>query len=221
MKSFELTGTARTIAARSSEQARALKKLRKEGNVPCVLYGGKENMNFTLKENDLRKVVITPHIYVIDLVIDGKKKNAVLKEVQFHPVKDTIIHVDFYEIDESKPIVMDVPVDLVGLAPGVQAGGKLHHQMRRIKVRAKYTVIPEKLTIDVSNLTLGKVIKIGELSFDGLELVNPKDAVVCSVKMTRAAVDTTTTEETAEGEAAPAEGEAAPAEGAAADDAKK
>ena len=222
MKSFELTGTARTIAARSSEQARALKKLRKEGNVPCVLYGGKENMNFTLKENDLRKVVITPHIYVIDLVIDGHKKNAVLKEIQFHPVKDTIIHVDFYEIDESKPIVMDVPVDLVGLAPGVQAGGKLHHQMRRIKVRAKYTVIPEKLSIDVSKLTLGKVIKIGELSFDGLELVNPKDAVVCSVKMTRAAADTTTTtEETAAGEAAPAEGEAAPAEGAAADDAKK
>lgn len=222
MKSFELTGTARTIAARSSEQARALKKLRKEGNVPCVLYGGKENMNFTLKENDLRKVVITPHIYVIDLVIDGQKKNAVLKEIQFHPVKDTIIHVDFYEIDESKPIVMDVPVDLVGLAPGVQAGGKLHHQMRRIKVRAKYTVIPEKLSIDVSKLTLGKVIKIGELSFDGLELVNPKDAVVCSVKMTRAAADTTTTtEETAAGEAAPAEGEAAPAEGAAADDAKK
>jgi len=209
MKSIELKGTARTIADRSSAQVKALKAIRKEGYVPCVLYGGEKNINFMLKENDLRKVIYTPHIYVIDLFIDDLKKNVVLKDVQFHAVKDTILHVDFYEIDESKPIVMEVPVELVGLAPGVQAGGKLHHQMRRIKVRAKYTVIPEKLTIDVSKLTLGKVIKVGELSFDGLELVNPKEAVVCSVKMTRAAADTTTTTEE---EAATTEEAAAPAE---------
>jgi large subunit ribosomal protein L25 len=213
MKSFELKGTARQIAERSSEQSRALKAIRKNGGVPCVLYGGKENANFTVQAKDLQKLVFTPHIYVVDLIIDGKKKNAILKDIQFHPVKDTILHVDFYEIDESKPIVMAVPVELEGLAPGVQAGGKMHHQMRRLKVRAKYTVIPEKLTIDVSNLTLGKVIKVGELSYEGLQLVDPKEAVVCSVKMTRNAVDTTTEEA-----AAPAEGEeAAPA---AADDTK-
>jgi large subunit ribosomal protein L25 len=206
MKFFELKGTARTIAERSSEQARALKSMRKDGDVPCVLYGGEKNYNFTLKANDLRKVVFTPYIYVIDLFIDGEKKNAILKDIQFHPVKDTILHVDFYEIDESKPIVMNVPVELAGLAPGVQAGGKMHQQLRRIKVRAQYTVIPEKLTVDVSKLTLGKVIKVGELSFDGLQLVNPKDAVVCSVKMTRQTVDTTITAETVEAtpDAAPA-----------------
>jgi large subunit ribosomal protein L25 len=206
MKFFELKGTARTIAERSSEQARALKSMRKDGDVPCVLYGGEKNYNFTLKANDLRKVVFTPYIYVIDLFIDDEKKNAILKDIQFHPVKDTILHVDFYEIDESKPIVMNVPVELAGLAPGVQAGGKMHQQLRRIKVRAQYTVIPEKLTVDVSKLTLGKVIKVGELSFDGLQLVNPKDAVVCSVKMTRQTVDTTITAETVEAtpDAAPA-----------------
>lgn len=206
MKSIELKGTARTIAARSSEQSRALKTIRKNGGVPCVMYGGAKNYNFSMAERDLNKIVYTPHIYVIDLIIDGEKKNAILKDIQFHPVKDTILHVDFYEIDESKPIVMNVPVELVGLAPGVQAGGKMQHQMRRLKVRAQYTVIPEKLSIDVSKMGLGKAIKVGDLSFDGLELINPKDAVVCSIKATRNAVDVDdtadTTEEAAEAPAA-------------------
>lgn len=195
MKSIELKGTGRTIAERSSEQSRALKAIRRNGDVPCVMYGGDKNYNFTVAEKELNKIVYTPHIYVIDLIIDGEKKNAILKDIQFHPVKDTILHVDFYEIDETKPIVMNVPIELVGLAPGVQAGGKMHHQMRRLKVRALYTAIPEKLQISVAKLGLGKAIKVGNLSFEGLQLINPKDAVVCSVKTTRNAVDTTTTEE--------------------------
>lgn len=202
MKSIELKGTARTIAERSSDQSRALKATRKNGEVPCVMYGGGKNYNFSVVEKDLNKIVYTPHIYVIDLIIDGEKKNAVLKDIQFHPVKDTILHVDFYEIDESKPIVMNVPIELVGLAPGVQAGGKMQHQMRRLKVRAQYTVIPEKLSVDVSKMGLGKAIKVGDLSFDGLELINPKDAVVCSIKATRNSVDTTATTEEAEAPAA-------------------
>ncbi|NLI35421.1 MAG: 50S ribosomal protein L25/general stress protein Ctc [Bacteroidales bacterium] len=202
MKSIELKGTARTIAARSSEQSRALKAIRKNGEVPCVMYGGEKNYNFTMVEKDLNKIVYTPHIFVIDLIIDGEKKNAILKDIQFQPVKDTILHVDFYEIDESKPIIMNVPVELAGLAPGVQAGGKMQHQMRRLKVRALYTTIPEKLTIDVSKMGLGKAIKVGELSFEGLELINPKDAVVCSIKATRNSVDTTATTEDAEAPAA-------------------
>lgn len=202
MKSIELKGTARTIAARSSEQSRALKAIRKNGEVPCVMYGGEKNYNFTMVEKDLNKIVYTPHIYIIDLIIDGEKKNAILKDIQFQPVKDTILHVDFYEIDESKPIIMNVPVELAGLAPGVQAGGKMQHQMRRLKVRALYTAIPEKLTINVSKMGLGKAVKVGELSFDGLELVNPKDAVVCSIKATRNSVDTTATTEDAEAPAA-------------------
>ncbi len=200
MKSIEVKGTARTIAERSSEQARALKEIRKNGGVPCVLYGGNEVVHFTVTNEGLREVVhftvtneglrnlvYTPHIYVVDLVIDGKKVNAILKDIQFHPVKDTILHVDFYQIDEAKPIVMEVPVQLEGLAEGVKAGGKLALQMRKIKVKALYNVIPEKLIINVSHLGLGKTIKVGELSFEGLELISAKEAVVCAVKLTRAA----------------------------------
>lgn len=187
MRSIEVKGTARNIAERSSEQARALKAIRKDNGVPCVLYGAGENIHFTVTTDALRNLVYTPHIYVVDLVIDGKKVNAILKDIQFHPVKDTILHVDFYQIDEKKPIVMEVPVQLEGLAEGVKAGGKLVLQVRKLKVKALYNIIPEKLTVNVSHLGLGKTVKVGELSYEGLELLNAKEAVVCAVKLTRAA----------------------------------
>lgn len=187
MRTIDVKGTARTIAERSSEQSRALKTIRKNGGVPCVLYGGEEIVHFTVPNEGLRNLVYTPHIYVVNLDIDGKKVNAILKDIHFHPVKDTILHVDFYQINEVKPIVMEVPVRLEGLAEGVKAGGKLALQMRKIKVKALYNVIPERLVINVSNLGLGKTIKVGELSYEGLELITAKEAVVCAVKLTRAA----------------------------------
>ena len=187
MKSIEVKGTARTIAERSSEQARALKAIRKNNGVPCVLYGAGENVHFTVPAEGLRNLVYTPHIYVVDLIIDGKKVNAILKDIQFHPVKDTILHVDFYQIDETKPIVMEVPVQMEGLAEGVKAGGRLAASVRKLKVKAVYTNIPERLNIDVTSLGLGKTIKVGELHFEGLELVTSKEVVVCQVKMTRGA----------------------------------
>lgn len=187
MRSIEVKGTARTIAERSSEQAKALKTIRKNNGVPCVMYGGKEIVHFTVTNDELRNLVYTPHIYVVDLIIDGKKYNAIMKDIQFHPVKDNILHVDFYEIDEAKPIVMEVPIQLEGLAEGVKAGGKLALQMRKLKVKALYNEIPERLTINVSHLGLGKTIKVGELHYEGLELLNAKEAVVCAVKLTRAA----------------------------------
>ncbi len=187
MKSIEIKGTARTIAERSSEQARALKAIRKNNGVPCELYGGSENIHFTVTNDELRNLVYTPHIYVVDLVIDGKKYNAIMKDIQFHPVKDSILHVDFYQIDEAKPIVMEVPVQLEGLAEGVKAGGKLSLQMRKLKVKALYNIIPERLVVNVSHLGLGKTVKVGELHYEGLELMNAKEAVVCAVKLTRAA----------------------------------
>lgn len=188
MKSIEIKGTARTIAERSSEQARALKAIRREGGVPCVLYGaGKENINFTVPAVGLRNLVYTPHIYEVKLDIDGQIINAVMKDIQFHPVKDNILHVDFLRIDENKPIVMEVPVQMEGLAEGVKAGGKLVLQIRKLKVKALYDKIPEKLVINVEHLGLGKTVKVGELHYDDLELLNAKEAVVCGVKLTRAA----------------------------------
>ena len=164
-----------------------MKAIRKNNGVPCVLYGGKEIVHFTVPAEGLRNLVYTPHIYVVDLDIDGKKVNAIMKDIQFHPVKDNILHVDFYEIDEAKPIVMEVPVQLEGLAEGVKAGGKLALQIRKLKVKALYNLIPEKLIVNVSHLGLGKTIKVGELNFENLELLNAKEAVVCAVKLTRAA----------------------------------
>ena len=194
MKSFALAGTSRSIAGRSSEQKRNLKALRRNNEVPCVLYGMEKDgegkpvaTHFSVPYDSLRKLVYTPHIYVVDLTIDGKLVNAVMREIQFHPVKDTILHVDFYQINEEKPIVMEVPVVTEGLEEGVKAGGKLSLQVRKLKVKAYYNVIPERLTIDVTNLGLGKTIKVGDLSYEGLELLNAKDAVVCAVKLTRAA----------------------------------
>lgn len=187
MKSIEIKGTARTIAERSSEQSRALKAIRRDKSVPCVIYGGKENIHFTVSVDGLRNLIYTPDIYLVNLNIDGKNITAIMKDIQFHPVKDSILHVDFLEVFADKPIVIEVPVQLEGLAEGVKAGGKLSLQTRKLKVRALYDNVPEKLVVNVAKLGLGKSIQVKELSFDNLELLNAKDNVVCTVKLTRAA----------------------------------
>ncbi len=190
MKQISINGVGRTELGK-----KAAKHYRKNEEVPCVLYGEKRDENgnpvaihFTVKYNELSKLVFTPHIYLIDITIDGVDHKAVLREVQFHPVKDTILHVDFYEVHPEKPIIMAVPIATQGLAEGVRAGGKLTSQVRKLKVRALYEQIPEKLTIDVSHLGLAQSIKVGDLHFEGLEIVTPKEVVVVAVKMTRAAM---------------------------------
>lgn len=165
--------------------------------------------------SELRKVVYTPHIYVINLNIDGESHTAILKELQFHPVTDALLHVDFYAVNDQKPITIGIPVKLVGLAQGVRDGGRLNLSVRKVNVTAPYQRIPEHLDIDVTNLKIGKSIKVGQLNIEGLEMATSKDVVICSVKMTRAA-NLSTGEETAEEGEAAAEGEgedeAAPAE---------
>ena len=182
MKSIEIKGSLRTETGK-----KATRELRKDNGIPCVLYGTQKDENgnqvathFTVPTEGLRNLVYTPHIYVVDLNIDGKIVNAIMKDIQFHPVTDKILHVDFYQIDESKPIVMEVPVKLEGLAEGVKAGGKLALQIRKLKVKALYNVIPERLAVDVTPLGLGKTIKVGELKYEGLELLNAKEVCCCS-----------------------------------------
>lgn len=189
MKSIEINGSLRTETGK-----KATRELRKNDSVPCVLYGINKDENgnqvathFTVTNDGLRNLVYTPHIYVVNLNIDGKVVTAIMKDIQFHPVTDKILHVDFLQIDESNPIVMEVPVKLEGLAEGVKAGGKLALQVRKLKVKALYSAIPERLIVDVTNLGLGKTIKVGELSYEGLQILNAKEAVVCAVKLTRAA----------------------------------
>ena len=187
MKTFQLQGTTREILSRPADQKRALKAMRNNNGIPAVLYGGEKVVHFTVTNDAVRNLVYTPEIYIVDLTIDGKTTKAIVKDMQFQPVTDAIVHMDFLEVSENKPVVMEVPVALEGHAEGVKAGGKLTLQMRKLKVKALYSQIPEKLTINVDNLGLGKTMQVGALHFEGLELMNAKNAVVCAVQLTRAA----------------------------------
>ena len=188
MKEFSVSGQKRATTGK-----KAAKELRKEGLVPCNLYGEKKGENglpealaFAIPAAQLRKVVYTPHVYVVNLTIDGEAHKAVMKELQFHPTTDALLHIDFYEVNETKPITIGIPVKLTGHAQGVRDGGRLSQAVRQLNVTAPYKQIPETLEIDVTDLKLGKAIKVAELSFDGLEIATPAQVVVCSVKATRA-----------------------------------
>ena len=186
MREINISGKKRTDVGK-----KATKLLRKEGYVPCNLYGESTEdgkpvaMSIAILAKDLRKAVYTPHVYVVNLDIEGELHTAVMKELQFHPTTDALLHIDFYEINETKPITIGIPVKLNGLAQGVRDGGRLNLTVRKINVTAPYKNIPETLDIDVTALTIGKSIKVGELKFEGLEMATSKEVVVCSIKATR------------------------------------
>lgn len=187
MKTFQLEGKGREIITRSADQKRALKAMRNNDGIPAVLYGGEKVVHFTVTNDAIRKLIYTPEIYVVELTIDGNKTMAILKDLQFQPVTDALLHVDFMEVSKEKPVAIEVPVVLEGHAEGVKAGGKLTLQMRKLKVKAIYDQIPEKLVINVDHLGLGKTMQVGALHFEGLEIMNAKNSVVCAVQLTRAA----------------------------------
>ena len=187
MKEISLTGKKRTEVGK-----KASKLMRKEGMIPCNLYGEAKGENglpealaFMIPMTELRKVAYTPHIYVINLDIEGEAHTAILKELQFHPVTDALLHVDFYEINEEKDITIGIPVKLTGLAQGVRDGGRMNLSIRKINVIAKYKEIPEHLDVDVTELRIGKSIKVGDLHYEGLEFATSKEVIVCSIKATR------------------------------------
>ena len=187
MKEINVTGQKRSDLGK-----KASKIARKEGLIPCNLYGEAKDENglpkalsFVVPMTELRKAVYTPHVYVVNLNIDGEEHKAIMKELQFHPTTDAVLHVDFYEVNEEKPIVIGIPVKLNGLAQGVRDGGRMILSVRKVNVKAPYKNIPEVLDIDVTNLTIGKSIKVGQLNFEGLEMATSKEVVVCSIKATR------------------------------------
>jgi len=182
MKTFDLAGSKRDGTGKKAATA-----YRKQSLVPCVLYGGDEVVHFTVNKEGIRKLINTPEVFIVNLSIDGKKYTAILKDSQFHPVTDELLHVDFLQIFENKLVILEIPVALEGLAQGVKDGGKLSMNIRKLKVRGLHKNFPEKLVINIENLGLGKTIKVGNLSFDNLELLNAKDTVVAAVKLTRAA----------------------------------
>jgi len=182
MKNLQFNGTTREAFGKKPSKA-----IRKDGDVPCVLYGGEKVVHFKMKENDLRNLIYTPDIFTVELNIDGTKYMSILKDAQFHPVKDNAIHLDFLQIFEDKAIQVEVPVKLSGLAEGVKDGGKLSQELRKLKVKGIYNNIPDFLDIDVTNIGLGKTLQVGAINFDNLEMMTPKQAVVCAVKLTRVA----------------------------------
>jgi len=188
MKTFQLEGSNREQTGK-----KAAKAYRKESLVPCVLYGGEEVIHFTVTKEGVRKLIYTPEVHIVDLTIDGKTSKAILKDMQFHPVSEELLHVDFLQISDTKPVVIEIPVVLEGLAEGVKSGGKLSLEMRKLRVKGLYKDLPEKLLINVEELGLGKTIQVGGLHFDQLELLNSKDNVVVAVKLTRAARGAATT----------------------------
>lgn len=198
MKTFEIKGEPRPATGKNN--SRRLRKLEK---MPCVLYGGKENVHFSVDTPSLKKLVFTPDVYIVKLDIEGKKYDAIIKELQFHAVTDEINHIDFLEIHDDKPVEIQIPVELTGIAPGVKAGGKLQLINRKLKVKGLPKNFPDKLNVDVSELNLGKSIKVGDLEFEGLSILNAKNTVVASIKLTRAskgtaAAEAATTEKKAE-----------------------
>ena len=182
MKTFNLTGS-----KRESTGKKAAKAYRKESLLPCVLYGGDEVVHFTVAKESIRKLIYTPDVHIVVLSIEKEKYTAILKDSQFHPVSDELLHVDFLQIFEERPVVLEIPVVLEGLAQGVKDGGKLSMNIRKLKVKGLYKNFPEKLVINIENLGLGKTIQVGNLNFDNLELLNAKDTVVAAVRLTRAA----------------------------------
>ena len=207
MKKFALEAQPRVELGK-----KAVKNLRKEGLIPAVINGGaivelpyngalkagqklveiddKRGIittDITVRNEDVRKLVYPPDIFEVDLKLNGEDIKVVMKELQFQPVKDTLLHIDFLQVYPDKPIVMEVPVQIEGHAEGVKAGGKLTLSMRKLKVKALYSEIPERLVINVDHLGLGKSLAVGDLHFEGLELMNAKNAVICAVQLTRAA----------------------------------
>ncbi|GAB4313881.1 MAG: 50S ribosomal protein L25/general stress protein Ctc [Bacteroidales bacterium] len=176
------------------------KKHRREGRIPCVLYGGAEQVHFTVDEKEFSKLIFTPEVYIIELTVEGKTVKAILQDVQYHPVTDRVLHADFLETVEGKPVTVALPIHLEGNAPGVIAGGKLIKKMRKLVVKGMVDDLPEFITVDISKLKLGSNIKIRDISVSGLELLDPPSSVIVAVKTARGALADVAEEEGEEAE---------------------
>lgn len=191
MKQFQLKGQARKVGNKQ-----VVKTIRREGNVPCNLYGnGCENILFTVSAKDFKGLTNTPSSYIVELDIDGVKKLAVLREVQYHPLTDEALHADFFAIDQNKPVVISVPVVVTGHSEGVKLGGKLVVSARSLKVSALVKDLPDTLEVDCTPLGIGKQIVAGDLKYEGVTVVSPKATIICAVRSTRAAAAAAESEE--------------------------
>jgi large subunit ribosomal protein L25 len=182
MKSLEINGKVREVTGKKDS-----KKLRSEKLVPCVLYGGEENIHFHTSFSDFRSLIYTPDVFVVNLNIDGKVHQSILQDMQWHPVEEQLVHADFLLINDTKPVKVELPVTIEGTAKGIKVGGKLKVNLRKIKVKGLVKDLPDAIHVDVTELDLGDSIKVGDLKIHGVQFLAIKTDVIATVTITRAA----------------------------------
>ena len=206
MKSITIQGTKRESVGKKSTKA-----LRDAELVPCVVYGGTETLNFSAEERSFKGLVYTPEAHTVSIEVDGQTIPAVLQDIQFHPLTDKILHADFYQLSEDKPVVMEVPVRITGRSKGVVAGGAMRQSFRKLKLKALPSNLPDEIVVDVTPLKIGNKLYVGDIKTNNFTFMHPDNAVVVAVKMSRTAMKGGAVVEDDE-EETPAEGEAPAAE---------
>ena len=206
MKTVSLSGSPRVSVGKKGATS-----LRKEGRIPSVVYGGKDQVHFSISENDAKKLVFTPNVYLIELDIEGKKSKVILQETQIHPVTDRVIHLDFLEISDDAPFKLSLPVKLEGFSRGVRNGGKLNQNFRKLRVFGLAKDMPDAVSIDITPIKIGDKVRVTDLSVSGLNFLDPKNAVVVGVQTARVIIEEEEEEEeegseTAEGEGGESKG---------------
>lgn len=191
MKSIEIKGEIRPATGK-----KATKKLRALKVVPCVLYGGEENIHFCAPFSELRSLVYTPDVFLVNLDIEGKTYQAIVQDMQWHPVEEQLMHADFLEVQSNKPVKIDLPVTITGTAKGIKSGGKLKVNVRKIKVKGLVKDIPDTVIVDVEDLDVGQNLKVSDLKGEGIEFLVNKSNVIATVAVTRASKTVTATKET-------------------------
>jgi large subunit ribosomal protein L25 len=197
MKTVQLSGSPRANVGKKDAKA-----VRNSGQVPCVLYGTGEQIYFSVRNIDIQKIVFSPDVYKIELDVEGTKKTSIIQELQMHPVKDTVQHVDFLELVDNKPVKVGIPVRTTGRSRGVLNGGRLQQVFRRLSVQALPADLPSEIEIDITPLRIGQSRRVRDIQIPGVTMLDPQDAVVVSVKMARGAVADVDTDDEEEGEAA-------------------
>ena len=204
MKSVSISGSPRVNVGKTDATA-----LRNAKQVPCVLYGGKEQVHFSVLEADFKNLIYTPSVNTVNLDIAGKKYNAILQEAQFHSVKDNLLHVDFLEIVAGKPVTMNIPVRTTGTSPGVRNGGKLNKKLKTLRVKGLVEKMPDTIDVAIDNLEIGQGVRVSDIKLDGLTFLNAQNITVVSVQITRAVAAEAAAPATAAKAAAPAAAKAA------------
>jgi|SRR5690554_2359502 len=183
MKSILIKGSKRESVGKS-----ATKALRNAGMVPCVLYGGGEPVHFSAEEKAFRNLVYTPNAHTVEIDLGKEKRNAILQDIQFHPISDRILHIDFYELNDEKEVTIEIPVQVVGKSKGVMAGGVLRLNQRKLKVKALPKNLPDFIEADITDLEMGNKLYVTKLASDKYTLMHPDNTVVAQVRISRAAM---------------------------------